>query len=1207
MSGDRGFSFPITAISVAALLVSGAYLAPQLLDPLRLTEADAVKVQMSDPPVEARLWEDPFAAVDRHRTKLKKECTAAKQPGSPESGCQDVGKGPAKLPTEFQTDSANLTVIAALLPGAGFVGVEEQRRRVRYALLAGLSAQGFAPDSGEHMRLLSVSVCESFIGCPPDADAGQKSAGVTTTAAGTQVAMNAAGASGGTTSDASSRMSNPSVPERQEAPPSSGTEPKECKAAGCHAFDIGYETLHAGMGKDRRRAVVLWIDDTKIGKRWLSTLAVLLREVRQGAPSEKTRLTVVGPYDSDKLVDTLGVDLATIREEAVGSKAEFIKNWETLRRLQLISPFSTASTEKLLAEARERSPAAPGQSDYCSADSKTDCIVEGFEVGLKAIAKELRTPESDVAKDFFVRTIGRDSRQIDLLVDELLARGLAGGGDRRVILLREWDSIYARTYAESLRTRLYEKSCVVLEVYSYLRGLDGATVDGAPKLQRLVARSGDKEGGDRKPKPQIEWPESRDQRDYVRRLVASIESGAGRTPNMTLSKCAGAQHCMRNQGADGEGRGKGRVVAVGMIGADVHDKLILAQALRASFPDRMLFTADLDARFMHPEVLKSTRNLVVASSLDLVPDVLPAIGIAPFRDSYQTAVYRAAHYAASSREAVPPEPKSRLFEIGNDGVINLGVEPDDTTRETTKRLYYAGAALIGLALLGWLMLFATPAPAMKTALAGGSEPDVDRAPDGFATFFIAGLQAAAWGFALAVVIELAWAGSVGPHRALAIAAAFALSFLAVVYLGVRNARSGDRFLSVFATIAVLAMIGALFDSTLSLLPDPDQGSFREPLAPGTGTSAWPSQLLRTLGVVLFAWFLDFAWNSSAGAARHIGREYFASEPQPPPFRFWQLNSGPEKHVIGGVGLWRSYLGLLGNRSRLARLLVWAAAVAVVLLMEWTLLGGEKPEIPARGVDDRALFQITVMALVFGTIILLVIVADVTLQTWRIVGVLKDGRTAYPEKTISSYWARLGMAVPKAGLKNAGDAPPDAARAQRAHASVQDPIQARVEDRREGSGVVPRNSLLDEWIDARLLAEHTEKIGPLIVFPFVLIALLIVSRSRLLDNWAPGGVVMVALATYLLWAVAVAAMVNVIAEIARRDAVNNMRADLLWMEGRGKPYDGLAGRFKGVIDEVVNLRQGAFAPFFEQPLVRAILVAVGGAGGVQLLEVILFGW
>jgi hypothetical protein len=264
------------------------------------------------------------------------------------------------------------------------------------------------------------------------------------------------------------------------------------------------------------------------------------------------------------------------------------------------------------------------------------------------------------------------------------------------------------------------------------------------------------------------------------------------------------------------------------------------------------------------------------------------------------------------------------------------------------------------------------------------------------------------------------------------------------------------------------------------------------------------------------------------------------------------------------------------------MLLWFLAVGLVLFVEMTVLGGEKPELPARGEDDRALFQMTVYLLVFGTVFLLMLVADATVHTWRIVALLKKGRTIYPESTVGSYWTRLGL-------------PP-----------VQPQVQACVEDRGRGSAVPARNSLLDDWIDARLLAEHTEKIGLLIVFPFVLIALLIVARSRLLDNWAPGGVVMVALATYLLWAVAMAAMLNIIAEIARREAVANLRADLHWMEGRGAPFATIAGSFRGVIDDVVNLRQGAFAPFFEQPLVRAILVALGGAGGIQLLEMVVFG-
>ena len=64
-----------------------------------------------------------------------------------------------------------------------------------------------------------------------------------------------------------------------------------------------------------------------------------------------------------------------------------------------------------------------------------------------------------------------------------------------------------------------------LENYPYLRGLDGANIDGAARQVRLVPR-GDKPKDDKE--PSIEWPESRDQRDYVRRLVEQIKLEADR-------------------------------------------------------------------------------------------------------------------------------------------------------------------------------------------------------------------------------------------------------------------------------------------------------------------------------------------------------------------------------------------------------------------------------------------------------------------------------------------------------------------------------------------------------------------------------------------------------------------------------------------------------------------------------------------------------
>ena len=216
-------------------------------------------------------------------------------------------------------------------------------------------------------------------------------------------------------------------------------------------------------------------------------------------------------------------------------------------------------------------------------------------------------------------------------------------------------------------------------------------------------------------------------------------------------------------------------------------------------------------------------------------------------------------------------------------------------------------------------------------------------------------------------------------------------------------------------------------------------------------------------------------------------------------------------------------------------------------------------------------------------VLLVLVADATVLTWRFIGILKGGRTIYPRSTVERFAAELGPEL---------------------QAVAAEPIAADVTARTSG-GAAPLNSLLDDWIDARLLAQHTAAIGPLIVFPFILVGLLVVARSQLFDNWAISGPVLAGLVCFVLWSIAMAALLNFGAEIARRRAVERMEEDLLWLQGKGDKYKALADRFPTLIDKVRKLRQGAFAPFFEQPLVQAILVPLGGAGGVQLIEMFMF--
>src|SRR5262249_44981460 len=59
------------------------------------------------------------------------------------------------------------------------------------------------------------------------------------------------------------------------------------------------------------------------------------------------------------------------------------------------------------------------------------------------------------------------------------------------------------------------------------------------------------------------------------------------------------------------------VEAVGILGSDLYDKLLVLQALRPLVPNALFFTTDLDALVLHPTALTYTRNLLVASSFAL--------------------------------------------------------------------------------------------------------------------------------------------------------------------------------------------------------------------------------------------------------------------------------------------------------------------------------------------------------------------------------------------------------------------------------------------------------------------------------------------------------------------------------------------------------------------------------------------------------------
>ena len=115
--------------------------------------------------------------------------------------------------------------------------------------------------------------------------------------------------------------------------------------------------------------------------------------------------------------------------------------------------------------------------------------------------------------------------------------------------------------------------------------------------------------------------------------------------------------------------------AVGVLGSDRYDKLLILQALRSLLPNAVFFTTDLDALVLHPTARPYTRNLLVASSFGLHLDDDLQREIPPFRSSYQTAAFFAAQAAVKGADGQPctwNEP-ALLFEVGLSSLFQISI------------------------------------------------------------------------------------------------------------------------------------------------------------------------------------------------------------------------------------------------------------------------------------------------------------------------------------------------------------------------------------------------------------------------------------------------------------------------------------------------------------------------------------------------------
>ena len=216
-----------------------------------------------------------------------------------------------------------------------------------------------------------------------------------------------------------------------------------------------------------------------------------------------------------------------------------------------------------------------------------------------------------------LQKITTDDVLVTSLVDELSLRVPALNDPcqkPRIVVFTESDTTYSRAITRELADQLRGRNKnIALESYSYLRALDG--IPDEPRIHEAGGSSKSEETA-----------------------ASVLQSAASLLQRKAISEATSGTSqfdYLRRTALDLRGKQESNVVAVGILGSDIYDKMLVLQAVRPAFPSAIFFTTDLDALYLERAMEPFTRGLVVASADDLVVGGLPSM-----RDSYQTVLIK---------------------------------------------------------------------------------------------------------------------------------------------------------------------------------------------------------------------------------------------------------------------------------------------------------------------------------------------------------------------------------------------------------------------------------------------------------------------------------------------------------------------------------------------------------------------------------------
>jgi hypothetical protein len=516
----------------------------------------------------------------------------------------------------------------------------------------------------------------------------------------------------------------------------------------------------------------------------------------------------------------------------------------------------------------------------------------------------------------------------------------------RVLVVYERDTSYARRLVTELKGRLGER----LESIGYLRGLDG-------EVPRVADDKDGAEPGKAGSARWFEYPVGEYQFDYLRRLVEQVKR--------------------RERGGAGQ-----PFTAIGLVGSDPYDKILVLQAMRRSFPGVLFFTTDLDARLLDPAEYPQTRNLVIASGFDLELGPVLQGRVPAFRDCYQTALYLCTLAsagnpdAATASDAVRGRAPARVYEIARNGFYPLtqatlpGVYP-----QPWPGLFWWAKAGRNLTWALMLLFVLVAFVAGSLRLMRPSAPTVRVLPP--------------------------WVERRLPAR------------WVKRWVGIENDPWVDIALIFLLCVGVTAL-GVIFFEWCR-----KQSADGEPMLLFEGISVWPSVMLRWAAACLaifYVYHLSLMWSERS---RAISRDYFAFKERSMPgvsaWRRWRwqvlkwrrVGSRPDARRV-----WRAYVELERLVPRLARTAILTTGYFIFGWLIWS--GLYYPASPARGAVATSANFASIMFSILAINFLNFFVWDSARLCRALISHLSGEPTRYPLRTAIKMKEKEGMPAAAVG-------------------------------------------------------------------------------------------------------------------------------------------------------------------------------------------------